>query len=158
MDEILDLEIYKEVTEHYEMFYKFQPLTARIYALFVFNNSKEGFTFEEIHELLHSSKSSISHSINTLIQNNFIEQFKQDNERKRYFRIEKNLFLTRLQEVEKKLLSERDINVKISKYRECSENSLFKQEEYDFYIAHLNSALESLHNTIENLKLFINKS
>ena len=94
---VLNTPLFKELVFHYEQFYKLQPLTARIYALLILNNCSKGLSFENLHETLEVSKSSVSHSINTLLDLNFIEQFKLNNERKRHFRIHKNFFLIRLE-------------------------------------------------------------
>lgn len=158
MQNITDKELYKEVCEHYEMYYKLQPLTARIYALFVFNNCPNGLTFDEVLETFQVSKSSVSHSINTLIELNFLEQYKKENERKRYFRVNRSLFLLRLEDVHKRLEREREISEKLRVYRKTAQNELFKQEEYNFYVSHLADVTKSIEQTIENLKLHINSN
>lgn len=156
MQDILELDLFKEVAAHYELFYKLPPLTARVYTLLVFNNCKDGLTFEELLEIFHASKSSISCSINALIELNFIEQFKKDNERKRYFRVMRNLFLIRMEDVYKRMVREREISIKLREYRKSQCNELFKEEEFDFYISHLENATTSIEKTIQNLKLYIN--
>lgn len=156
MQHILNLELFKETSEHYEQFYRLQPLTARIYTLLVFNNCQNGLTFDELVDVFKSSKSSISNSINTLIDLNFIEQFKNESERKRHFRVNRNLFLNRLELVSKRLKNEKDINIKLKSYREAAGNDLFKQELFDIYIYHLNEVTQSIDKTIDNLKLHIN--
>jgi DNA-binding transcriptional regulator GbsR (MarR family) len=155
MQTILELDLFKETATHYELFYKLPPLTARIYALLVFNNCQDGLTFEELLETFQSSKSSISNSINVLIELNFIEQFKKGSERKRHFRINKNLFLMRLEMVSKRLKSEKEINNKLREYRKSNCNELFKQEAFDIYNFHLEEVTQSIDKTIQNLKLHI---
>jgi len=155
MQDILELDLFKEVATHYEVFYKLPPLTARIYALFVFNNCKEGLTFDDVLETFQASKSSVSYSINSLIELNFIEQFKKDCVRKRYFRVKKNLFLIRMEDVYKRLIREKTITQKLRVYRKTQGNELFKQEEVDVYISHLDNVTESIEKTIQNLKLHI---
>lgn len=153
MQDILKHELFKEVCAHYETYYKLQPLTARLYALFVFNNCQEGFTFDELLETFQASKSSISHSINSLIEMNFIEQIKKENERKRYFRANQSFFLLRLENVYERLTKEKEINEKLRAYRKHHNNLMFNEEEYEFYVEHINEVTTSLKNTIENLKL-----
>lgn len=132
-----------------------QPLTARLYALLVFNNCPNGLSFDDLLETLQSSKSSISHSLNTLIEMNFIEQYKKENERKRYFRINKNLFLKRLDDVKERLTEEKKIYSKIRAYKQTNSKTLFKPEAFNFYILHLDDAINSIEKTIKNLKLHI---
>ncbi len=158
MQNILKHELFKEVCTHYETYYKLQPLTARLYALFVLNNCREGFTFEELLEIFQASKSSISHSINTLIELNFIEQYKKENERKRYFRVNRSFFLLRLEDVHKRLVSEKEINEKLRQHRRKHKDELFNKEEYDYYVAHISEVTKSLEKTIQNLKLHINSN
>lgn len=156
MHHVLELDLFKEVSAHYERFYSFQPLTAKIYALMVLNNCSEGLTFDDFLETFHSSKSSISHSLNTLVEMNFIEQFKKENERRRYFRINRSLFLMRLEDVHKRLTQEMEINLKLRGYRKAKCSELFREDEFDFYISHLSLATQSIEKTIQKLKLYIN--
>lgn len=155
MKDILGLELYQEITEHYESYYNLQPLTARIYALLVFNNCQFGLTFDDFVEIFQVSKSSVSHSVNTLIELNFIEQIKKDNERKRFFRVHKDLFLMRLQDVYKRLQQEKHINSQLQKYRNNNNPSIFDPNAVALYISHLDEVTSSIHKTIENLKLHI---
>lgn len=155
MQKILALDLFKEISEHYEVFYKLPPLTARIYTLFIFNNCKDGLTFDDLVEIFQASKSSISNSLNTLIELNFIEQIKKENERKRYFRTNRNLFLTRLEDVLKRLKNEKEINLKLKEYRKSNCRDLFKQEAFDLYLDHLSDVTVSIEKTIQNLKLHI---
>jgi len=156
MHKVLELDLFKETSAHYERFHKMQPLTARLYALLVFNNCTDGLSFDDLLEILQSSKSSISHSLNTLIEMNFIEQYKKENERKRYFRINRNLFLKRMEDVKERLTEEQKVYTKIREYKKTNATTLFKPEAFDFYILHLKDAINSIEETIKNLKLYIN--
>lgn len=155
MQQVLELDLFKETSAHYERFHKMQPLTARLYTLLVFNNCSDGLSFDDLLEILQSSKSSISHSLNTLIEMNFIEQYKKQNQRKRYFRINKNLFLKRLEDVKERLTEEKRVYVKIREYKEENAKTLFKPEVFNFYILHLDDVINSIEKTIQNLKLHI---
>lgn len=155
MHKVLELDLFKETSAHYERFHKMQPLTARLYALLVFNNCTDGLSFETLLELLQSSKSSISHSLNTLIEMNFIEQYKKENERKRYFRINRNLFLKRMEDVKERLTEEKKVYTKIRDYKKTNATTLFKPEEFNVYILHIDDAISSIEKTIQNLKLHI---
>lgn len=155
MQQLLALDLFKEISEHYEVYYKLPPLTARIYTLFIFNNCKDGLTFDELVEIFQVSKSSVSTSLNVLIEHNYIEQIKKENERKRYFRTNRNLFLKRLDDVLKRLKNEKEINIKLKEYRQSTCRDLFKQEAFDVYIEHLSDVTQSIEKTIQNLKLHI---
>jgi len=158
MQDILELELYKDVTAHYEKYYKFQPLTAKVYSFFVFNNCQDGLTFDFLVDTFQVSKSSMSHSINTLIELNFIEDFKNVNERKRHFKVNKKLFLTRLMDVQERLDSERNVYVKLKEYKIEKSNQMFKKETFDLYIDHLNQVSTSIEKTIKNLNLYISQN
>lgn len=155
MFHLLNLNLFKEVSAHYEKYHKMQPLTAKIYALLVFNNCTEGLTFDDFVELLQASKSSVSHSLNVLIEMNFIEQHKKENERKRYFRINQNLFLKRLEDVQERLREEKKVYSKIREFKKSKIPVLFKDEAFALYISHLEDATDSITKTIQNLKLHI---
>lgn len=155
MHKVLELDLFKETSAHYERFHKMQPLTARVYALLVFNNCTDGLSFDDLLEIFQSSKSSISHSLNTLIEMNFIEQYKKENERKRYFRINRNLFLKRMEDVKERLTEEKKVYTKIREYKRTNATTLFKHEAFNFYILHLDDAINSIEKTIQNLKLHI---
>lgn len=158
MEEILELDLYKEVTAHYEKYYKFQPLTAKVYSFFVFNNCQDGLTFDFLVDTFQVSKSSMSHSIKTLIEHSFIEDFKNENERKRHFRVNKKLFLTRLTDVQERLENEKNVYMKLKEYKIEKSNQMFKKETFDLYIDHLDQVTSSLQNTIQNLNLYISKN
>jgi len=156
MDNIFNLEIYKEVTDHYEKYYKLQPLTARVYSYFIFNNCQEGLTFENLVEVFKVSKSSMSNSIKSLIALDFIEDFKKDNERKRHFKINKNIFLLRITDVKNKIENEKKIYMKLRDYKIAMKNVIFNKDAFNVYINHLNETELKLNKTIENLNLYIN--
>lgn len=158
MEDVLGLDIYKEVTAHYEKYYKLQPLTAKVYSFFIFNNCQEGLTFDFLVDTFQVSKSSMSHSINTLIELNFIEDFKNENERKRHFRVNKKLFLMRLLDVEQRLISERNVYLKLKDYKMTNSNQMFKAETFDLYIEHLAEVTTSIEHTIQNLNIYISKN
>nr|WP_297308856.1 hypothetical protein [uncultured Flavobacterium sp.] len=158
MKEVLNLELFKNVTSHYEKFYKLQPLTAKVYTYFVFNNCQDGLTFEHLVDLFQVSKSSMSHSISSLLELSFLEDFKKDNERKRYFRINKKLFLQRLHDVNERLENEKNIYVKLKEYKLNACNQVFDIRAFDIYIDHLSQVTDSLDKTIKNINLYINQN
>lgn|SRR5690606_13316994 len=155
MKDVLELDLFKEIVDHYTVYYHLQPLTAKIYALLVFNNCQNGLTFDDLVEIFEVSKSSVSHSVNTLIELNFIEQLKRENERKRFFRVNRNLFLMRLEDVQKRLEREKYITQELQKYRKEHNACLFNHYVVNLYLSHLDEATISILKTIDNLKLHI---
>jgi len=96
---ILEAPVKKELIEalgmHFENLYKMPPLATRIYAMLILTGS-EGQTFEELMETTEASKSSVSTSINLLLQTQKIEYFTKPGDRKRHFRKNVNYLKNRL--------------------------------------------------------------
>lgn len=152
MKNVLELDTFKSVSQHFEEFYRLPPLTARVYTLFIFNNCTEGLTFETVLDVFNASKSSISHSINLLIELGFLVNYKKENERKRYFKVNRNLFLIRLREVQKMLQKECETTLMLREYRKNAPNAILQNEAFDAYMGHLNLTIDSLETTIQKLK------
>jgi DNA-binding transcriptional regulator GbsR (MarR family) len=155
MHEILNLDLFKKVTSHYEKFYKLQPLTAKVYTYFIFNNCREGLTFDFLVEFFQVSKSSMSNSLHSLMELNFIEDFKNENERKRHFRVNKDLFMKRLNDVYERLENEKEVYKELKEYKMDVSNQVFNSTTFDIYIDHLDQVTDSLDKTIQNLNLYI---
>ena len=76
------------------------PLTARILGLLIVASS-DGLSFDQITEVSCASKSSVSTSVNLLLQLKAIEYFTKPNDRKRYFRASSNhLYLMLIDELD----------------------------------------------------------
>ncbi len=86
----------EEIGLHFESLYGIPPLAARIYATLILNGS-EGYSFEELTELMGASKSSMSTSINLLLQLDKIEYYTKPGDRKRYFKKKANYLKMRLE-------------------------------------------------------------
>jgi DNA-binding transcriptional regulator GbsR (MarR family) len=91
------------------------PLAARIYALLSLS-SYEGLTFEEIREIIGSSKSSTSVNLNVLMQLKHIDYHTKSGDRKRYFMVAKYFQLTNLESYQQSLVNEIKLVVKITEY------------------------------------------
>jgi DNA-binding transcriptional regulator GbsR (MarR family) len=83
----IDHELYEEMTAHFIQQLSLPPLAAKIYALLLFDFSGEGLTFDDFVEQLQASKSSVSNSLNLLVQNSHLKVFNKIQDRKRYYRI-----------------------------------------------------------------------
>lgn len=86
----------EEIGLHFESLYDIPPLASRIYATLILNGN-EGFSFEELTELMQASKSSVSTSINLLLQLGKITYYTKPGDRKRYFKKEANYLKMRLE-------------------------------------------------------------
>lgn len=90
--DIKNKQIFEDLSAiHMEMF-QLPPLTANIFTLMMFDFENHGTTFEEILDATCASKSSVSNALNRLLQSNHIEFINKLDERKRYYRINKDVF------------------------------------------------------------------
>ena len=70
----------------------------------------------------------------------------------------KKLFLMRLLDVEERLISEKNVYLKLKDYKMTNSNQMFKPETFDLYIEHLAEVTTSIENTIQNLNIYISKN
>lgn len=103
------------------------PLAARIYALLTLS-SYEGVTFEEIREIIGSSKSSTSVNLNVLMQLKHIDYHTKTGDRKRYFRVAKYFQLTNLEAYHQSLENEIKLVEKITDYNQTHHPEKFTDE------------------------------
>src|SRR5690554_6219795 len=95
MNNTIKNDLIEELGVHFEQLHLLSPLAARIYAILLVEE-QEGKTFEELTEMTAASKSTVSNSINLLLQAEMIEYFTVSGDRKRYFRKKPNHFKSRL--------------------------------------------------------------
>ena len=104
------------------------PLSARIYALLTLS-SNEGLTFDEIREIIGSSKSSTSVNLNVLTQLKHIDFYTKSGDRKRYFKIAKYFQLSTLEAQFLYLENEMKLVEKINSYNKVHYPEKFTSEE-----------------------------
>ena len=81
-------EIVETVGLHLEEEHNLPPLAARIYAVLILTD-KDGLTFDSCLDRLNASKSSISTSLNLLVNMGLVTYFTKSGDRKRYFKTAK---------------------------------------------------------------------
>ncbi len=146
------VDLFQDFCAHHEMVYNFSPLTAQIYTYILFNNNRGGVTFDELVERLHASKSSVSTSLNLLISNNQIEHFTKIEERKRFFRLNPNFIINRLEIIKNVLIKECSLTLKLKDLvDEGVVNTINCQKKMDIYIDHLKKSEQNIAKTIDNL-------
>ena len=116
----------EELGVHFETEYDIPPLAARIFANLVLTE-EDGLTFEDCLLKRGASKSSISTSLNLLLQMDFVKYFTKPGDRKRYFKVaEKNtFFIKKLNRSLNQLERESDMIDKITSY-----NKQYRPEKY----------------------------
>ena len=101
-------ELIEELGMHFENLYNLPPLATRIHATLILNGEKE-YSFDEIITFTNASKSSVSTSLNLLLQTDKIEYFTKQGDRKRYFRKKRDYLKSRL--INYKALIEKEISI-----------------------------------------------
>lgn len=137
------------IEENGKIFEKFNltPMQGRIMAYLMICDSPEK-TFEELVNYFKASKSSISNSINYLLQNKFIDYKTFSNDRKRYFFITDSFFRIYFKMVlenvtELKEYAYRTVSMRSPEYPQTSENILK-------WIENANRFQETLENTLDS--------
>ena len=145
----------EELGIHFEGEYSLPPLAARIFANLVVID-EDGLTFEDCLIKRGASKSSISTSINLLLQREFISYFTKPGDRKKYFRIaEKDaFFLKKLEQADKKLKEEINIIKKVNIYNKEFNIERFTKnyKKSDIYMNCLSDTRTIILKTIDKLK------
>lgn len=120
-------ELIEELGIHFEGEYSLPPLAARIFATLILTD-EIGLTFEECLLKRGASKSSISTSLNLLLQLGMVSYFTKSGDRKRYFKIaDKNtFFIKKLEQALKKVQNESKIIQKVVSY-----NKTFNLEKFE---------------------------
>tara|TARA_R110002051_G_scaffold53777_2_gene101061 strand:- start:8238 stop:8720 length:483 start_codon:yes stop_codon:yes gene_type:complete len=145
----------EELGVHFETEYDIPPLAARIFANLVLTE-EDGLTFEDCLLKRGASKSSISTSLNLLLQMDFVKYFTKPGDRKRYFKVAKKntFFIKKLNRSLNQLERESDMIDKITSY-----NKQYRPEKYQenkkkitVYGKCISDMTTSLKTTIEELK------
>ena len=116
--------------------------------------NRKGTTFDEIVEVMHASKSSVSNSLTFLSQLKHVEHFTKIDNRKRFYRVSPQSILMRLKKTQGNLLEEKKLSEKYyiylnEKIEDKDSPSLVKSK---VYIQYLEKSISELAETIENLK------
>lgn len=147
------IDFFQDYCAHHEALYHYSPLTSKLYTFLLFSGIDNGVTFDEIVEKLNASKSSISNSLNILLNNNHIEQFNKIDERKRYFRINHKYLINRLDTIKKSIEKELNLTYRLQEFNKSKRLNMYRSEaKINIYIEHLVRSSDGLTETIEKLK------
>ena len=146
-------ELIESLGMHFESMYQLPPLATRIYAQLILTGN-DGLTFEELIEATEASKSSVSTSINLLLQTQKIEYFTKSGDRKRYFRKNahylKNRLSNYLQQVNKEL---KLFENTCSYMSECNKKSYEEHQKITtIYRAYLENIKVLMETTVKQLE------
>lgn len=149
---IKDKKLREIIEENGKIFERFDltPMQGRIIAYFTVSDTPEK-TFEELVTYFNASKSSISNSLNYLLQNKLIDYKTFASDRKRYFYLTDGFFRVYFSKVlsnvaELKEYAYRTVASRTPEYPQASENILR-------WIQNANRFQEAIENTLESMKV-----
>ena len=147
----IEPEIYQELIEFYGTLFNLPPLSAKIYAYLIFDFDKKGHTFDELLEVFCASKSSVSASINYLLNSNLIKTINKIDERKRYFIINNDFVKIRFEEIANRMKQEIKILDQLNKFKteQLTDGSL--SERYYIYKSLLEKNIDNIEDTLQKL-------
>ena len=127
-------QVYQELVDFYGQLFDMPPLSAKIYAYLAFDFKRKGLCFDDLVETLCTSKSSISSSINFLLNAELIKSLNKIDERKRYFLINEGLFINiRFEEIVTRMKREIKILDQLSEFRRTQVNNTEYEKRYSLY-------------------------
>jgi len=147
----LDAEIYQELIDFYGGVFSLTPLSAKIYAYLAFDFEKNGLAFDDLVETFCASKSSVSSSVNFLLNANLIKTINKIDERKRYFIINEDFVKIRFEEIVNRMKREIKILDQLNDHREQEKENINQSERYKIYKSLLEKNIENIENTLNKL-------
>ena len=147
----LDAEIYQELIDFYGGVFSLTPLSAKIYAYLAFDFEKNGLAFDELVETFCASKSSISASINFLLNANLIKTVNKIDERKRYFVFNDDFVKFRFEEIVNRLKREIKILDQLSDFRRTRVDNTEYDKRYILYKSLLEKNIANIQETLDKL-------
>ena len=147
----IDAEIYQELIDFYGGIFSLPPLSAKIYAYLIFDFNKKGHTFDDLVETFCASKSSVSSSVNFLLNANLIKTINKIDERKRYFIINEDFVKIRFEEIVNRMKREIIILDQLNKFKteQLADGNL--SERYYIYKSLLEKNIDNIEDTLQKL-------
>jgi DNA-binding transcriptional regulator GbsR (MarR family) len=148
----------EELGVHFEAEYGLPPLAARIFGNLVVTE-EVGLTFDDCQMKRGASKSSISTSLNLLLQLGMITYFTKSGDRRRYFQIsdKSTFFIKKLEQALKKTANESKMIQKVAEYDKAYniEKYISNKAKIEAYMHCLDQNESTYKETIEALKKLI---
>lgn len=145
----------EELGVHFEAEYNLPPLAARIFGNLVVTE-EVGLTFDDCLTKRGASKSSISTSLNLLLQLGMITYFTKSGDRRRYFKIsdKSTFFIKKLEQALKKAAKESKIIQTVAEYDQKynPEKYAYNKPRIEAYLECLSQNEKTYQDTIEALK------
>jgi len=148
----------EELGVHFEAEYNLPPLAARIFGNLVVTE-EVGLTFDDCQMKRGASKSSISTSLNLLLQLGIITYFTKSGDRRRYFKIsdKSTFFIKKLEQAIKKAANESKMIQKVAEYDQQYNNEKYisNKAKMEAYLNCLDQNEVTNKETIEALRKLI---
>jgi len=145
----IDKEIFREMVKFYGEVFHLPPLAAKIYAYLIFDFEREGVSFDEFVEIFSASKSSVSASLNLLLNLNIIKDFNKIDERKRFFVMNEKYMKIRFEEIIQKMEREVLILDNLKKFRNTK--CPVSLQKFETYTNLFNKNINNIKETLDQL-------
>lgn len=151
------MRLYSDQVAMYEEAHKLNPLAAKIFTFVVWDVGDRGVTFEELTDFFEASKSSVSTSLQLLLQMNLIESTTPLTSRKRHFTVNRKQYLDK--HLERKLDSLQNELTTIKKFMKITDAKRSKDgiQRLNYYLNYLAVNIKNLETTLKNLKAIDSK-
>lgn len=150
----IDQALFQDMSTRYAEVYNFPPLTANIYTYLLFDFEQTGLTFEDIQEAMRASKSSISNALNRLQQTNHIDFFHKIGDRKRYYRINKEIFILQFNEELIQYKKNKNLLDRFAQFRLDNFKDDIHNEKIKLHLQLLQNKIDLQEKMIAELQLF----
>lgn len=140
--------IYQDLVSFYGEVFHLPPLAAKINSLLIFDFERKGISFEELVDYYKASKSSVSTSLQLLLEHRLIAE-KESASRKRYFVTNDRFIRIRFEEIVRRLQIELTLIDRLSDFR--GEQDGASQQKLLIYRELLTNNLNNIENSLRQL-------
>ncbi|MDY0931252.1 MULTISPECIES: transcriptional regulator [Chryseobacterium] len=145
----VDEKIFQDAVKFYGTVLNVPPLASKIYSYLIFDFDKVGITFDEFVEVFSASKSSVSTSLNLLINSELIIDVNKMDERKRYFFANDDYKKIRFEKIVQKMQDELILLDDLKNFRKTEHKE--DDERIEVYKALLNKNITNIQESLNKL-------
>ncbi len=145
--------LFEDLSAYYGKVYHLSPLSSKIYACLAFDFSRKGLSFDDLVKALGASKSSVSHSLKTLLDMNLIACAYKDNSRVRLFSLNSEYSLCRFTRLIENMNMEQQLIARLS--REKKKQKIVNKKldaVFELYTDTLTKNIALLESTMKELQ------
>ncbi|MFY1046359.1 transcriptional regulator [Chryseobacterium sp. GP-SGM7] len=145
----VDEKIFQDAVKFYGTILNLPPLASKIYSYLIFDFDKVGITFDEFVEVFSASKSSVSTSLNVLLNAELIIDVNKMDERKRYFFANDDYKKIRFEKIVQKMQDELKLLDDLKNFRKTEHKDTDDRNEA--YKALLNKSISNIQESLNKL-------